>query len=58
MQQLAAEVEFFLPETIGQETEVADALKAGRQGVEEKAADELLGGDGQGFDCCCLSVSR
>ncbi len=49
MQQLAAEVEFFLPETIGQETEVADALKAGRQGVEEKAADELLAGDGQGF---------
>ena len=54
MQELPAEGEFFLAETIGEETkakpllvpEVADALKAGRQGVEEKAADELLGGDG------------
>ncbi len=39
----------FLPETIGQEPEVADTLEAGRQGVEEKAADELLGRDGQRF---------
>jgi hypothetical protein len=49
MQQLPAESEFFLPKTIGQEPEVANALKARRQGMEEKAAEELLGGDGQGF---------
>ena len=49
MQQLAAKGEFFLPETIGQEAEVANALKAGRQGVDEKAADELAGGEGQGL---------
>ncbi len=45
MQQLTAESEFFLPETIGEKAKVADALKARRQGVEEKAAEELVGGD-------------
>ncbi len=57
MQQLPAEGEFLFSETIGQETEEADALKAGRQGVEEKAADELVGGEGV-LDCCCVSGSR
>jgi len=49
MDQLAAEGELFLPEAIGQEAEVANALKAFRQSVEQKAAQELVGGDGQGF---------
>ncbi len=42
LDQLAAEGEFLLPEAIGQETKVANALKAFRQGVEQKAAQELL----------------
>jgi hypothetical protein len=49
MQPLAAKREFLLAEAIGQEAEVTDALKAARQSVEEKAADELCGGEGQGF---------
>ena len=31
---------------VGQETVVADALKAGRKGVLQEAADELLGREG------------
>lgn len=54
MQEWAAEGEFLFTETIGQETEEADALKAGRQGVEEEAAHELLGGDGKGFGLSLL----
>jgi len=38
-----------LAETIGEETVITDALEAGRQGVEEKAADELVRGDRQSF---------
>jgi hypothetical protein len=38
-----------LAETIGEETVITDGLKAGRQAVEEKAADELVGGDRQSF---------
>ena len=49
MNQLAAEGKSLSPEPIGQETKVANALKAFRQSVEQKAAQELVGGDGQGF---------
>jgi len=45
-QELAAESEFFFAETIGEEAEVANALKAARQGVEQKAANELVRRDG------------
>ena len=34
VQELAAEGEFFLPEAIGEETKIADALKAGWQGMQ------------------------
>ena len=30
---------------VGQEAEVADALKPGRQGVDQETADELIGGE-------------
>ena len=48
-QELAAESEFFFAETIGEEAEVADALEARRQRMEEKAAHELAGGKSHDF---------
>ena len=49
MDQLPTQSKFLLPVAIGQETEVANALKAFRQSVEQKAAQELVGGDGHGL---------
>jgi hypothetical protein len=42
-QQLAAQGQMPLAMAVGEQAEVADALKSGRQSVEEKAPDELLG---------------
>lgn len=43
-EQTPAKFQFLSAEAVGEEAEVADALKAGRQGVDQKAADELVGG--------------
>src|SRR5438046_3697719 len=45
-QQPAAEIQFGGAVAVGQETVAADALKAGRKGVLQEAADELLGREG------------
>ena len=34
---------------VGEQSVVTDAMKAGRQHVDEKAAHELIGGQGHGF---------
>ena len=49
LQQLAAAGDFILGVAVGQEAEVADADKAGRQDVEEEAAEELDGVEGERF---------
>ena len=46
MEQLAAEFEIGFAVAVGVEPIVADALKAGRDGVHQKAADELPGIEG------------
>src|SRR5579883_440519 len=41
---------------VGQETEVADALETGWQGVQQEAAEELFGGQGQDFGLVWMAV--
>ena len=41
---------------VGQEAVIADALEAGRQGVLQEAADELLGGDGHHLGVAGVAV--
>jgi len=48
-QQLAAQSELGCAMAVGQKTEVAYALETGRQRVDEKAPDELIGLDGHDF---------
>src|ERR1019366_1488149 len=55
-QQFSAEVEFELAMAVGQESEVADALKAGRQSVNEKAPDELVGGEAHNLPLAFMPV--
>src|SRR5665213_3452481 len=45
-EQVPAQFQFFFAEAVGEEAEVADALKAGWQRMDQKAADELFGGKG------------
>ena len=47
---------FVLDVTIGQEAEVADADKTGRQDMEEEAAEELDGREGEGFFEAAVAV--
>src|ERR1035437_10989735 len=41
---------------VGQEAVVADALKAGRNGVLQEAADELVGGEGHHLGLVAVPV--
>lgn len=42
----AAERQILFAVTVGEIAKVADALKTGRQRVQQKPADELVGGNG------------
>ena len=45
---LAGDVEVFCAATVGEDAEVADAMHAVGDDVEQEASDELIGGDGNG----------
>lgn len=55
-EQLAAENELGGTVAVGQEAVVADALKTGRDGVLQEAADELLGGKGHGLGLVAVAI--
>ena len=44
-EQFSAQREFLFTEAVCEESEIADALKAGWQGVHQETADELVGGE-------------
>jgi uncharacterized protein (TIGR02246 family) len=49
MQKLASGGDIVLAVGVGKQAVVADAMKAGRQHVQQEASHELLGGQGHGF---------
>ena len=49
MQKLASGGDVVLAVGVGEQSVVADAMKAGGQHVQQEAAHELLGGQGHGF---------
>lgn len=55
-QELAALLKLLLPVMIAQEPIVADTVKAGRQNVQQEAADELLGREGRGLVSIAVAV--
>ena len=46
----------FVPVPVGQEAVVADADKAARECVHQKAADELTAGEGQGLALLVIEI--
>jgi hypothetical protein len=55
-QQLTAEGEFFLAVTVGEEAIVANALKTIREEMEQKSANELIGGQRYRFQPIIVAV--
>jgi hypothetical protein len=56
VQQVPAEREFHFAVAAGKKAEMANALEARRQGMNEKAPDELVGGNGQDLLFAILPV--
>ena len=49
VEEFTQSLQLFDPGVIGEQTVVTDAVEAGGQHVDEKAPDELVGGQGHGF---------
>ena len=56
IEQAAAEGELLLAVAAGEEAEVADAVEVFGQDMEQEAADELFGGEGQGLEAAVMAV--
>ena len=56
IEQAAAEGELLLAVAAGEEAEVADAVEVLGQDMEQEAADELFGGEGQGLEAAVMAV--
>ena len=56
IEQAAAEGELLLAVAAGEEAEVADVVEVFGQDMEQEAADELFGGEGQGLEAAVMAV--
>jgi hypothetical protein len=56
VEELPAERQLRRPVAIGEEAVMADAVKAIRQGVEQKAPDELVGAKGHGLRLAVMAI--
>ena len=56
VEQLAAERQLLGAMAVGEEAVVADAMEAVRQGVQQEAADELVGGEGHHLRLAVMAI--
>ena len=56
LEEFASVREFHASTAIGEQAEVSDAHEPGGKDVEEETADELVAGQGHGFDAISVSV--